>query len=500
MVEKREERLHPRCAEQARALRRRCRTARTPAATILRQMPMRHPQRDPDLGALPRLEASRRLPPSRECVLEPRLGRHLRHGRDQHALGAERRLPLRVSGARRGEPPRPRARAADELCPDDADASRQSRASALRIAFRGASSRATCTSRSGRSGSGFAKRTLSSSRARPRCSSSSGFASLHRAPGSSTAHPTTFARSASTRSSSRPRREPSRSSISSVRPHAEIADSLAAYGPVEVHPPGIDKAALDRTTQSPYRDGPSAVFAGVSPLFDYETLAAAAELAPHVSFHVIGPPPRPLPGTSSFHPELPFDELVPYLQHATFGLLLFPPGYASLGQGNKIAQYSYCRLPIVAPSLPRGRSPERLRLSDRRPGEPRAGAGGGGAHAALSRLRRGNHVCRGAGCPSRGCASGRRKRVNRDQRPPVQLVHARADDAPEGERQDEELDDPLVEHPRPPPLRQAVGDDAGSRGTRSSGSARRARRSRRQRGRRTRAPRTQGRRRLHRTW
>ena len=45
-----------------------------------------------------------------------------------------------------------------------------------------------------------------------------------------------------------------------------------------------------------------------------------------------------------------FEVLVPYLQHATFGLLLFPEGYASLGQGNKIAQYSYCRLPIVAPT------------------------------------------------------------------------------------------------------------------------------------------------------
>src|SRR6185437_4069638 len=37
------------------------------------------------------------------------------------------------------------------------------------------------------------------------------------------------------------------------------------------------------------------------------------------------------------------------LQHATFGLLFFPPGYPGLGQGNKAAQYSYCRLPIVAP-------------------------------------------------------------------------------------------------------------------------------------------------------
>jgi 2-beta-glucuronyltransferase len=133
-------------------------------------------------------------------------------------------------------------------------------------------------------------------------------------------------------------------------PTPQIAEVLAPYGPVEVHPPGIDKAAFDRPTSSPYGAGTAAVFAGVSPLFDYDSLGAAAELAPHVAFHVIGPRPRPLPANVSFHPELPFDELVPYLQHATFGLLLFPPGYASLGQGNKIAQYSYCRLPIVAPA------------------------------------------------------------------------------------------------------------------------------------------------------
>jgi 2-beta-glucuronyltransferase len=133
-------------------------------------------------------------------------------------------------------------------------------------------------------------------------------------------------------------------------PTQQIAEVLAPYGPVEVHPPGIDKEALDRPTESPYAASPVAVFAGVSPLFDYESLAEAAELAPHVCFHIIGPLPRPMPANVSFRPELPFEELVPYLQHATFGLLLFPPGYASLGQGNKVAQYSYCRLPIVAPA------------------------------------------------------------------------------------------------------------------------------------------------------
>ena len=134
-------------------------------------------------------------------------------------------------------------------------------------------------------------------------------------------------------------------------PTLEMAAAIGAYGPVHVHPPAIDKEALDRQTTSPYGAGKAAVFAGVSALFDYETLAAAARLAPHVGFHVVGLPPREMPANVTFHAEMSYDDVVPYLQHATYGLLFFPPGYPSLAQGNKVAQYSYCRLPIVAPSF-----------------------------------------------------------------------------------------------------------------------------------------------------
>jgi 2-beta-glucuronyltransferase len=130
----------------------------------------------------------------------------------------------------------------------------------------------------------------------------------------------------------------------------QIAELLAPFGHVEVDPPAIDKEAFDRDTPSPYGVGPVAAFAGVSPLFDYDTLQAAALLAPQVAFHVIGPPPRALAENVFFQPELSFEAVVPYLQHATYGLLFFPPGYPGLGQGNKVAQYSYCRLPIVAPN------------------------------------------------------------------------------------------------------------------------------------------------------
>lgn len=134
-------------------------------------------------------------------------------------------------------------------------------------------------------------------------------------------------------------------------PTSDVAEALLTYGPVTVHPPAIDKRAFDRPTASPYETGPAAVFAGVTRLFDYSTLEWAAGLAPHVAFHIVGLPPRAMPRNVTFHLEMPFDEVVPYLRHATYALLFFPPGYPSLGQGNKVAQYSYCRLPIVAPSF-----------------------------------------------------------------------------------------------------------------------------------------------------
>jgi len=133
-------------------------------------------------------------------------------------------------------------------------------------------------------------------------------------------------------------------------PTTQIAEALGPLGEVQLFPPAVDTEAFDRKTESPYGEGPAAVFAGVWRHFDYDTLQMAAQLAPHVAFHIVGVAPRPLPANVEFHAELPFDDLVPYFQHASFGLLLFPPGYTSLGQGNKVAQYSYCRLPIVAPA------------------------------------------------------------------------------------------------------------------------------------------------------
>jgi 2-beta-glucuronyltransferase len=48
---------------------------------------------------------------------------------------------------------------------------------------------------------------------------------------------------------------------------------------------------------------------------------------------------------------MPFEATIPYLKHADIGLhtLVCKPGAESFADSLKVIQYTYCRLPIVAP-------------------------------------------------------------------------------------------------------------------------------------------------------
>ena len=69
----------------------------------------------------------------------------------------------------------------------------------------------------------------------------------------------------------------------------------------------------------------------------------------------------PLPAAPNLicHGERPFRELIPYLQHADIGLqtLAYTPGAEWFADSLKMSQYTYCRLPIVAPSFLRSDRP-----------------------------------------------------------------------------------------------------------------------------------------------
>jgi 2-beta-glucuronyltransferase len=165
--------------------------------------------------------------------------------------------------------------------------------------------------------------------------------------------------------------------------------ALTALGPcrnISLHHHGLDKAIFDQPCDNPYESwhgrpaheflriadrqstrqnsragrpchATNAVFVGCSHM-DKDFLARAARLMPDWAFHVIGP----LDGLPRAHNiiaygEMPFLETVPYIKHADIGLQIRSagPGVESLVDSLKVIQYTYCRLPIVAPEFLRCR-------------------------------------------------------------------------------------------------------------------------------------------------
>jgi 2-beta-glucuronyltransferase len=120
-----------------------------------------------------------------------------------------------------------------------------------------------------------------------------------------------------------------------------------------LHHHGICKSRFDQDYPSPYGEGweTHLVFVGTAYL-DIDFIDKASAHFPTWAFHLIGP----LPGVPRRHNvfaygEMPFDATIPYLKHADIGLhtLICKSGAASFADSLKVIQYTYCRLPIVAP-------------------------------------------------------------------------------------------------------------------------------------------------------
>jgi 2-beta-glucuronyltransferase len=144
-------------------------------------------------------------------------------------------------------------------------------------------------------------------------------------------------------------------------PSEAVGQRFAGQHPnVRLHHHGIEKSAFDAPSESPYKtSGPNAIFVGISHL-DTNFLSIAAEERPDWNFHVVGPF-RSLPERQNIVAwgELPFAATVPFIKHADVGLgtRSAVPGAVSLSDSLKIIQYTYARLPIIAPTLMRsGRS------------------------------------------------------------------------------------------------------------------------------------------------
>ncbi|MCM0592565.1 MAG: glucuronosyltransferase [Gloeotrichia echinulata DEX184] len=123
---------------------------------------------------------------------------------------------------------------------------------------------------------------------------------------------------------------------------------------LELHLHGIRKDLFDRELTNPYSaaDNPNIIFVGNS-YFDYNFLDQASQLFPNWQFHIIGPIEN-LPQRKNIiaYGELPFKATIPYIKYADIALQIrsYSPGIESLTDSLKIIQYTYSKLPIIAPA------------------------------------------------------------------------------------------------------------------------------------------------------
>ena len=120
-----------------------------------------------------------------------------------------------------------------------------------------------------------------------------------------------------------------------------------------LHPHAVQKDLFDRHYENPYSAPKNAVFVGVA-FLDRAVIRAAAERLPDWNFHIIGPFRRLPEARNIFaYGEMAFQDTIPYIKHADIGLTTLTPikGGEVFSDSLKVVQYTYCRLPIVAPEF-----------------------------------------------------------------------------------------------------------------------------------------------------
>lgn len=117
---------------------------------------------------------------------------------------------------------------------------------------------------------------------------------------------------------------------------------------------GIDKFLYDQAEESPYSAQVNHVFVGNS-LLDEGFIKIAADLFPKHEFHIIGPFEHRVDAVNViYHGYMPFKDTVPYIKFASTGLQTRRREHGiaeTLADSLKVHQYSYCKLPIIAPSV-----------------------------------------------------------------------------------------------------------------------------------------------------
>ena len=119
---------------------------------------------------------------------------------------------------------------------------------------------------------------------------------------------------------------------------------------------GINKIYFSQKTVNPFANSQykkHAVFVGISHI-DYHFLRYAPTVFPDWSFHYIGPLEENISSENvTLHGEIPFEETIPFIQHAHIGLQAcqYAPGAETLTDSLKVLQYTHCGLAIIAPDF-----------------------------------------------------------------------------------------------------------------------------------------------------
>ncbi|WP_066377060.1 MULTISPECIES: glucuronosyltransferase [unclassified Anabaena] len=137
-------------------------------------------------------------------------------------------------------------------------------------------------------------------------------------------------------------------------PSQYIYKKFAGLPKLQLHLHGIRKDLFDSNYTNPYLNSncPNIIFVGNS-YFDVEFLESASQLFPDWQFHIIGPINN-LPANKNIisYGEMPFKDTIPYIKYADIALQIrsYSPGIESLTDSLKVIQYTYCQLPIIAPT------------------------------------------------------------------------------------------------------------------------------------------------------
>ncbi len=136
-------------------------------------------------------------------------------------------------------------------------------------------------------------------------------------------------------------------------PARVMMEDYPSHPNVRYIPHGLEKALFDQTHKNPYKGKKNVVSVG-DMLFDAGAITTLARNFPDWAFHLFGKTAmleEALPNVIA-HGEKPFAQTIPYIQHADIGIAPYRPAPNAdyLSQSSmKMMQYTYCRLPIVAP-------------------------------------------------------------------------------------------------------------------------------------------------------